>query len=293
MTLAVSKALEDGAREAVCASTGNTSASAAAYCGRAGLRCRRPARGRDRARQARPGPDRRRAGDRDRRATSTTRSASSASSSRATPITLVNSVNPYRLEGQKTAAFEVVEELGGAPDWLALPVGNGGNITAYWMGFGESLRGERAAAAHARRPGRGRGAARAPGGRSRTPRRSRPRSGSATRPAGRGAGGASSESEGAVARGARRRRSWPPTGCLAQTRACSASRPRRHPWPACRGGADGLVEAGRAVVCVLTGHGLKDPDTAGAEGAEILRCPPHIERLERGRLRRRGEPVLA
>src|SRR5690606_9940848 len=53
------------------------------------------------------------------------------------PITLVNSVNPYRLEGQKTAAFEICEQLGRAPDYLALPVGNAGNITAYWMGFKE------------------------------------------------------------------------------------------------------------------------------------------------------------
>jgi threonine synthase len=51
------------------------------------------------------------------------------------PVTLVNSVNPYRLEGQKTAAFEVIEALGDAPDWLCIPVGNAGNITAYWMGF--------------------------------------------------------------------------------------------------------------------------------------------------------------
>jgi threonine synthase len=53
------------------------------------------------------------------------------------PITLVNSVNPYRLEGQKTAAFELVDALGDAPDWLCIPVGNGGNITAYWMGFNQ------------------------------------------------------------------------------------------------------------------------------------------------------------
>ena len=55
------------------------------------------------------------------------------------PITLVNNLNPYRLEGQKTAAFEIVDELGDAPDWLCLPVGNGGNITAYWRGFRDSL----------------------------------------------------------------------------------------------------------------------------------------------------------
>src|SRR3954454_17096534 len=54
------------------------------------------------------------------------------------PLALLNSINPFRLEGQKTGAFEVIEQLGGAPDWLALPVGNGGNISAYWKGFGES-----------------------------------------------------------------------------------------------------------------------------------------------------------
>ena len=60
------------------------------------------------------------------------------------PLALLNSINPYRLEGQKTAAFEVLEQLGGTPDWVALPVGNGGNITAYWKGFGESRRERRA-----------------------------------------------------------------------------------------------------------------------------------------------------
>ena len=53
------------------------------------------------------------------------------------PITLVNSVNPYRLQGQKTAAFEIIENLGNAPDWLCIPMGNAGNISAYWMGFQE------------------------------------------------------------------------------------------------------------------------------------------------------------
>lgn len=137
MTLAVSKSLEAGAKAAICASTGNTSASAAAYAARAGLRCIvvipegaialgklsqalihgaqviavqgnfDQALGIVRELAQRPG------------------------------IALVNSLNPHRLEGQKTAAFEIVDELGEAPDVQCMPVGNAGNITAYWKGYVE------------------------------------------------------------------------------------------------------------------------------------------------------------
>jgi threonine synthase len=131
MTVAVSKAVEDGAREAVCASTGNTSASAAAYCGRAGLRLAvvlpEGAIARGKLAQAQIAGARVIAiqGDFDD-ALGLVRELVSRRD-----IALLNSVNPYRLEGQKTAAFEVVEQLGRVPDWVALPVGNGGNITAY------------------------------------------------------------------------------------------------------------------------------------------------------------------
>ncbi len=141
MVVAVAKALEEGARAIICASTGNTSASAAAYGASAGLevvvvlpqgkiaagkllqaqvagaRVLAIEGGFDEALRvvrdltATPDPDH--------------------------PVTLVNSVNPYRLQGQKTAAFEVCEDLGGAPDYLAIPVGNAGNISAYWMGFND------------------------------------------------------------------------------------------------------------------------------------------------------------
>ncbi len=137
MTVAVSKALEAGAREAVCASTGNTSASAAAYCARAGIRLvvvlPEGAIARGKLAQAQIAGARVIAvqGDFDD-ALGLVRELVERHD-----VALLNSVNPYRLEGQKTAAFEVVEQLGSAPDWLALPVGNGGNITAYWMGFGE------------------------------------------------------------------------------------------------------------------------------------------------------------
>lgn len=137
MVMAVAKAIEEGSRTVICASTGNTSASAAAYAARAGLRCvvlipeGKIAAGKlaqaliygakvvavdgnfDQALQiVRDITDRH-------------------------PITLVNSVNPYRIEGQKTAAFEVCDRLRQAPDYLAIPVGNAGNITAYWKGFCE------------------------------------------------------------------------------------------------------------------------------------------------------------
>ena len=135
MTTAITQAAQAGARVTLCASTGNTAASAAAYSVRAGLRCivlvpeGQVAAGKlagalaygaevitvrgsfDDALQLARGVAER------------------------YPIALVNSINPYRLEGQKTGAFEVCDALGRAPDWLCLPVGNAGNITAYWLGF--------------------------------------------------------------------------------------------------------------------------------------------------------------
>jgi threonine synthase len=138
MTVAVSKALEDGARGVVCASTGNTAASAAAYAARAGLECviLQPvgAVARGKLAQARAVGARVEEVD----------GAFGAAFARARELAdagahvFVNSVNPHRLEGQKTAAFEVVEELGRAPDVLALPYGGGGNTCAYALGFREA-----------------------------------------------------------------------------------------------------------------------------------------------------------
>ncbi|HEY3332405.1 MAG TPA: threonine synthase [Capsulimonadaceae bacterium] len=137
MTMAITKAVEEGAKAVMCASTGNTSAAAAAYAARCGLDCivllpaGEVALGKlsqalvhgakvvaidgnfdDALNMVRAICDR-------------------------YPITLVNSVNPYRIEGQKTAAFEIVDELGDAPTFHAIPVGNAGNITAYWKGYKE------------------------------------------------------------------------------------------------------------------------------------------------------------
>ena len=139
MVLAVAKALEDGARSVICASTGNTSASAAAYAAAAGLECvvvlpaGKIAVGKllqalvfgARVISVRGNFD------------EALRVVRALSEQDEHPITLVNSVNPFRLEGQKTAAFEVCDDLGRAPDVLAIPVGNAGNISAYWRGFRE------------------------------------------------------------------------------------------------------------------------------------------------------------
>ena len=144
MVLAVAKALEEGSQGIICASTGNTSASAAAY----GARVEIPATvlvpqgdvAIGKLAQARAHGARILAinGNFDQ-ALSLARAVAEMY-----PLTLVNSVNPNRLEGQKTAAFEIVDELGDAPDLLCIPVGNAGNITSYWRGFVEYYAAERA-----------------------------------------------------------------------------------------------------------------------------------------------------
>jgi threonine synthase len=135
MTMAISKAVEEGAKAVVCASTGNTSASAAAYASRAGLSCvvlipeGHIALGKlaqalmhgARVLQVR--------GNFDQLLTIVRDLPNHA------PITVVNSVNPHRIEGQKTGAFEIVDVLGDAPDVHCIPVGNAGNISAYWRGY--------------------------------------------------------------------------------------------------------------------------------------------------------------
>lgn len=137
MTMAISKAKEAGAEAVICASTGNTSASAAAYARRGGLRAfvvipdGYVALGKL-AQALLYGAEVLAIQGNFDQALQTVRDAAEHY-----PVTLVNSVNPYRLEGQKTGAFELVDVLGDAPDWLCIPVGNAGNITAYWMGFCE------------------------------------------------------------------------------------------------------------------------------------------------------------
>ncbi len=137
MVMAVAKAKEEGSHTVICASTGNTSAAAAAYASRAGMRCiivipnGKIAMGKL-AQAVMYGAEIVAIEGNFDQALAMVRKLSETA-----PVTLVNSVNPYRIEGQKTAAFEVCDQLGKAPDILAIPVGNAGNITAYWKGFKE------------------------------------------------------------------------------------------------------------------------------------------------------------
>jgi threonine synthase len=137
MTMAISKAKEAGSQAVICASTGNTSAAAAAYATRGGLKAfviipqTKVALGKL-AQALLYGAEVIGIDGNFDQALVIVRELGERY-----PITVVNSVNPYRLEGQKSAAFEIVDTMGDAPDYIFIPVGNGGNITAYWMGFCE------------------------------------------------------------------------------------------------------------------------------------------------------------
>ncbi len=137
MTLAVTKAVENEAKAVICASTGNTSASAAAYAARAGIKCfvmlpdGKVAQGKL-AQALAYGAEVVSIDDNFDRALELVKACSEEFN-----MTIVNSVNPYRIECQKTGAFEICDDLEAAPDYLFIPVGNAGNITAYWKGFKE------------------------------------------------------------------------------------------------------------------------------------------------------------
>jgi threonine synthase len=137
MTMAVTKAVEEGSRAIICASTGNTSASAAAYASRAGIAAfvlipeGKIAMGKLAQAMMHGAVVIQIKGNFDAGMQIVKDVAEVA------PVTIVNSINPFRLQGQKTAAFEILEELGTAPDYHCLPVGNAGNITAHWMGYRE------------------------------------------------------------------------------------------------------------------------------------------------------------
>ncbi|MEQ1531704.1 MAG: threonine synthase, partial [Methylococcales bacterium] len=137
MTMAVTKAVEEGSQAIICASTGNTSAAAAAYAARAGIKAfvlipdGKIALGKLAQTLMYDAKIIQINGNFDQGMALVKEVADHA------PVTIVNSINPFRLEGQKTAAFEIVDELGFAPDYHCLPVGNAGNISAYWKGYKE------------------------------------------------------------------------------------------------------------------------------------------------------------
>ncbi|HLH64174.1 MAG TPA: threonine synthase [Solirubrobacteraceae bacterium] len=275
MTCAVSAALRDGQRAIVCASTGNTAASAAAYAARAGLRCAvivpegKIASGK--LAQALMHGARVIA----LRANFDVALALVRRLVEAHPIALVNSVNELRMEGQKTAAFELVDELGGELDALAIPVGNAGNVTAYWRGFTEVLAPERrprllgfqAAGAAPLVSGRAVDAPETVASAIRigNPARWEDAMGAIT--ASRGAVAAVSDEQ------------------ILDAYRLLACGEGIFCEPASAASVAGLLAHGvggaRRIVCVLTGHGLKDPQTALSQvDSGVIGCEPSLAELE-------------
>jgi threonine synthase len=262
MTMAISKAAEEGTQAVICASTGNTSASAAAYAAKAGMRCAvlvpagKIALGKL-AQALVHGATLLQVEANFDRALDVARDLVERY-----PVTLVNSVNPYRIEGQKTGAFEIVEMLDGAPDYHVMPVGNAGNITAYWKGYREERDADRIG--HLPRMFGFQAAGAAPivrGEIVENPqtiataiRIGNPASWSQ-------AVEAATQSEGAIKAvtdrdilDAYRRMAHEGVFCEMASAASIAGLLQLH--------GDGLIAPGTTVVCILTGHGLKDPDWA-------------------------------
>jgi len=282
MVLAVAKALEEGRTQVMCASTGNTAAAAAAYAARAGIACTvllpegKIALGK--LAQALIYGARVVAVDGNfDQALAVVREMT-----RRHPIALVNSINPYRLEGQKTAAFEVVDQLGGVPDYVALPVGNAGNITAYWRGFREYA-GRGMAQGLPRMLGfQAAGAAPIVLGRVVEHPETVATAIRIGNPASwQGAANAVRESFGLI-------EDVTDEEILAAYRLL-AGREGVFCEPASAASLAGVLKltrrsffrSGQRVVCVLTGHGLKDPDTAVANVAGApVRIKPAVEAME-------------
>ncbi len=273
MTCAVSAAVREGAQAVICASTGNTAASAAAYSARAGLKGAvivpegKIATGKLAQAVMHGARVVVLRGNFDEALTLVRELA------RRHPISLVNSVNEFRIEGQKTAAFEIVEQLAGELDALCIPVGNAGNITAYWKGFKE--------AGHQPRMFGFQAAGAAPlvhGKPVEHPETvaSAIRIGNPAR--WEEAMDAMTSSGGAV-------RAVSDGEILAAYRFLAAGE-GVFCEPASAASVAGLLTHGvdedvRRVVCVLTGHGLKDPQTALEQTGSVVACDPELSAIER------------
>ena len=269
MTVAVSAAVTEGAKAVICASTGNTAASAAAYAARAGLRGAvivpegKIATGKlaqalmhgARVVALRGNFD---------QALTLVRELTERH-----PIALVNSVNEYRIEGQKTGAFEVCDQLGEAPDTLCIPVGNAGNVTAWWRGFGEygvapKLHGYQAAGAAPLVDG--------------APVEFPETVASAIR-IGNPARWEDAMNAFTASRGEIRKVT---DEQILDAYRLLASREGIFCEPASAASVAGLLANGAEgrVVCVLTGHGLKDPQTAMDRASSVVPCEPDIDSVE-------------
>ncbi|MDH4140994.1 MAG: threonine synthase [Chloroflexota bacterium] len=279
MVMAVAKAIERGARAIVCASTGNTSASAAAYGAAAGLEVivilPRGQIALGKLLQALVAGARVVAvdGNFDQALDIVRRLAEQDDH----PVTLVNSVNPFRIEGQKTGAFEICDDLGRAPDVLAIPVGNAGNITAYWAGFKEYAAVGMVGSTPAMWGFQAAGAAPIVQGR----RVDRPetvatairignpasweRAVAARDESGGGIEAVTDEEILAAYRDLPRL-----TGIFCEPASAASIAGVR------KMAASGRIDPDATVVAVLTGHGLKDPDTAGTQVPGVIESAPTL-----------------
>ena len=281
MVVAVAKALEANARALICASTGNTAAAAAAYGARAGVMtvCVVP----DGSTAAGKLAQTRMFGARVVAVTGTFDHALTIVRQLAERdgVILVNSVNPHRLEGQKTAAFEIVDALGDAPDELYLPVGNAGNIAAYWRGFVDYLNAGRATQTPVLRGFQAEGAAPMVLG--------HPIDDPVTQASAIRIGNPANWEEAAAARDASDGSiEAVPEAAMADAYRLLAQEMGVFVEPASAAGIAGLLQrraGGTAsperVVCVLTGSGLKDPDTALRESDDPISAPPDLDAVTR------------
>ena len=278
MTVAVSRAKGRGAEAVICASTGNTAASAAAYAARAGLRGAvivpegKIAIGKL-AQALMHGA----------RVIALQGNFDDALAivrelARKHPIELVNSINPHRIEGQKTAAFEIVEDLGEAPGALAIPVGNAGNVTAYWRGFQELdsapvLYGFQAEGAAPLVGGEPVANPETVASAIRIGNPARWEEAMAAFTASRGRVAAVSDEQ--ILDAYRWLASSEGVFCEPAS-AASVAGLLAHGLPVVEGAA-----SPESVVCVLTGHGLKDPDTALGKAPSVINCDNDLSAVER------------
>ena len=279
MTMAITKAVEDGARAVICASTGNTSAAAAAYAGKAGLVCGVvvPAGKIAMGKLAQALVHGARVIQIDGNFDHALQICRTLDEKY--PVDLVNSVNPYRIEGQKSGAFEVCDQLGRAPDVHVMPVGNAGNITAYWRGYREYhadgiiadlpvLRGYQAAGAAPIVEGR---VIENPETIATAIRIGNPASWDfAVEAAEQSHGSIRAVTDDEILDGYRRLARH---GVFAEPASCAsiAGLLQLH--------AAGELEPGQTVVCVLTGHGLKDPDIAIQGAPRPVTVPADVDHV--------------
>ncbi|MDE2088693.1 MAG: threonine synthase [Gammaproteobacteria bacterium] len=283
MTMAVTKAVEEGSRAIICASTGNTSASAAAYAARAGIAAfvlipdGKIALGKLAQAMMHGAVVIQIRGNFDAGMQLVKDVAKEV------PLTIVNSINPFRLQGQKTAAFEIIEELECAPDYHCLPVGNAGNITAHWMGYDEYY-------THGIVTGRPvmlgyQASGAAPFLRKRMVdnpetiataiRIGHPQSWDKAWKVQQESGGWFDEcSDDDILAAQKLLAAKEGIFCEPASAASLAG--------AMRDVRDGKIRAGSKVVCTLTGHGLKDPDVAIKQGAGgVITLPAELDAVKR------------